>query len=114
MIVRILILFTIVILVITVNFFSPNRQTRAMEFDLAYIAENCAGLTNEQAENIGKFIEPIGAFAGTDYYLFELSPDGTPQNHSLIALRDDHQEALCFPVVGCLWPLYFRGICLAS
>ena len=112
MIVRVLVIFTVVNLVVVANFFSPNRHARVIALDLAYIAENCAGLANEQARSIGDFVEPMGAFTGTDYYLFDRASDGTPQNHSLVALRDFYEEPLCFPVVGCLIAPQLRGSCL--
>lgn len=114
MIMRALIAFFIVLVIVVVNFFHPSSRERARAFDLAYIAENCAGISDQQAANIGDYVEPMSAFLGTDYYLFEHAPDGTPQNHTLVALRDDYQEALCFPVTGCLIPPIFRGKCLAS
>ena len=114
MIVRVLVIFAVVILVILANFFSPDRHARVIALDLAYIAENCARLKNEQAQSIGDFIEPMSAFIGTDYYLFDRASDGTPQNHSLVALRDFYEESLCFPIVGCLIAPQLRGSCLAN
>ena len=114
MVVRILALLLVILAVVVFNFFHPSSQTRARSFDLLYIAENCVGLTDQQAENIDNYIEPLGAFVGTDYLLFDLSDDGTPENHRRIALRDDIQEALCFPAVGCLIPPVLKGECLAK
>ena len=84
-----------------------------LENDLAYLAENCVGLENEQRDKIGDHVLRDTTFGGAWYIVSQTSGTNSPGDFEA-AWRTTWTEAFCAPAVGCAISVSMRNQCVAG